>query len=87
MHGFELLESDRGYGVYRKTYRDGSERVTFIIAALPSVRAYTAPPASALAEYPNEGDALAAFECGERDPSVMQPRKKGKNQPPDPGQA
>jgi hypothetical protein len=83
-NSFELLEGDESFAVYRKIYKDG--RVTYIIAHLPPVQAYTEPPASALVEFSNESDAVRTFSRWKEDPLVIQLAPRHKKQAPDPRQ-
>jgi len=78
IHSFELLKDDGIFGVYRKIHRDGSNRVSFVIARLPSIRAYTEPPASVLSEFNGESEALRTFGRWKAQ-SIARKRKRSKN--------
>jgi hypothetical protein len=77
VHAFDLLRDDGHCGVYRKTYRDGTGRVSYVIAYLPPLKAYTEPPASALMEFAQESEALRAFARWKEDRLLTQ-RVRGK---------
>jgi hypothetical protein len=82
IHSFRCLASWDSFAVYAKGYKDGSNRLTYIIARVPPLSAYTMPPASVLAEYDNEAAALAAFEQWKLDSLASCPtRKKQRNDP------
>jgi hypothetical protein len=76
IHSFRRIASWNSFSVYAKGYKDGSNRLTYIIAREPPVSAYTMPPASVLAEYDNEAAALAAFEWWKMDPLAPCPTRK-----------
>ena len=81
IHSFELLKDDGIFGVYRKVYRDGSGRVSYMIAHLPPIEAYTEPPASALLEFSDESEALHTFTRWKEDPLLAQPIGRKREQP------
>jgi len=73
VHSFELLTNDEFFGVYRKSYQDGSGRITYVIAHLPPIIAYTEPPASVLVEFINKSEAICTFNRWKEDPLLAQP--------------
>jgi hypothetical protein len=58
---FECLKSDGRYGVFRKTRKSGTRPTTYVIAPVPSIRAYDEPPSSVLREFETEAEALRVF--------------------------
>ena len=87
VHLFKLVMADGGFGVYRKLYRDGSDRVTYLIALVPSLKTPNKPPSSVLTEFTSEAEAIGALARWRQDPSLTQPaRHKKKKQASDPAQ-
>jgi hypothetical protein len=85
-HLFELLKDDGQFGVYKKFYQDGSGRVTYIIAEVPSQEARRNPPSSVLKEFHTEAEALQRFACWKADPFQVRPigrRKQQRQHDPD----
>jgi hypothetical protein len=78
-YSFQLIRGYQGaFGVYRKTYEDGSGRVSYLIARQPGSKAsYSKPPASCLEEFNEEALAIDAFERWIQDSlSVQSPKRK-----------
>src|SRR6516165_10341332 len=86
VHSFELLTNDEFFGVYRKSYQDGSGRITYVIAHLPPIIAYTEPPASVLVEFINKSEAICTFNRWKEDPLLAQPISRKKKLAPDSAQ-
>jgi hypothetical protein len=90
LHRFELLGADKRFGVFRKLHRDGSGRVTYLVAPLPPVKSPTEPepPSSVLKEFQTEAEALWWFKRWKSDPLQTRPieRRKQRRQY-DPNQA
>jgi hypothetical protein len=85
VHSFEPLMRAGGYGVWRKTYQGASGRVTYIIARVPPVKAYSEPPSSALTEFSEESEALSALTRW-RQESLSRQRIRRKKEQPDQSQ-
>jgi hypothetical protein len=86
VHEFKLLKAAGSFGVYKKNYRDGSGRTSYVVARLPSIRAWDEPPASALMEFQSESEALETFEKWRRDPLSVSVQPRRKKRLPDPAQ-
>ena len=82
IHRFEHLESRRNYAVYRKVYLDGSDRVTYVIAQIPAIMAYTQPPSSVLEEFPDKASAVGRFAKWTQDPLKVHSWRKTRSHDP-----
>jgi hypothetical protein len=83
---YKFLKGNGGVGVWQKAYQDGTRRVAYIIASVPSVLAYNEPPSSVLAEFAAEGDAIKTLSRWAADPLPAQPIRQKAEQPIDPAQ-
>jgi hypothetical protein len=85
-HAFEPVKDDGRFGVFRKVYKDGSDRVGYIIAPVPSLKAHDEPPSSVLAEFASEAEAIDTLARWHRDPLLTQPARRKKKQASNPAQ-
>jgi hypothetical protein len=76
---YRQVQSQDPFAVYCKIYRDGTNRLAYIIARQPPIRAYTMPPASVLAEFNSETEALKALQRWKLDPIPPDPVRRPKN--------
>jgi hypothetical protein len=86
VHSFELLKDGDQFAVYKKSYQNGTGKISYIIARIPSLRAYSQPPASALMEFGDKSLALATFERWKQDPLLVSPKRARKKLSLDPAQ-
>ena len=83
VHLFALLQRRGGYGLFRKAYKDGTDRISYIIALVPPIQARGAPPSSVLAEFASEAEALRVFARWKADPLLTKPARRKKKRLPD----
>jgi hypothetical protein len=76
---YRHVESYEPFAVYCRIYKDGSNRLTYIIARKPPVQAYTMPSASALEEFNTESEALETFRRWKLDLIPPNPVRRSKN--------
>jgi hypothetical protein len=83
VHKFEHVVGNGSFAVYRKVYQDDSGRSTYVIARIPSIKAYTEPPSSVLEEFADQASALEKFMSWVQDPVQTQPLSPWEKRHPD----
>jgi hypothetical protein len=78
VHRFEHVIGNGTYAVYRKAYQDGSGRLAYLIAPIPSILAYTEPPSSVLEEFADQASAIEKFTRLVQDSLSSQPLSRWK---------